>query len=313
MKFFYGIENNYTDISDLVYKYCKKNNHIIIPSSDHNRAMLFGDPLFGILKNIKVEFDDNTFKIFDHIQQIVIQIDNNLIIEKPEPKILTRTEWWETIGKNIDDSRLKLYELHKYLNIQFGNKFDEYPEQLMAINFIKENDIVLELGGNIGRNTCVIAQLLKDDKNLVSLECNPKHVKELTINRNNNNFNFQIEPSALSKRNLIQKGWDTKVSDIVLPGYFKVNTISWDDLKNKYNLNFNTLVADCEGALYYILQDEPDMLKDFDKVIMENDYWDINHKNFVDENLKKNGFKVVFSGGGGWGPCSSFFYEVWKK
>ncbi len=55
------------------------------------------------------------------------------------------------------------------------------------------------------------------------------------------------------------------------------------------------------------------MLKDFDKVIMENDYWEIHHKNFVNENLKKNGFKVVFSGGGGWGPCSSFFYEVWKK
>ena len=112
---------------------------------------------------------------------------------------------------------------------------------------------------------------------------------------------------------LIQKGWDTIVSDILLPGYTKVNIIDWSELKNKYNLNFNTLVADCEGALYYILQDEPDMLANFDKIILENDYHDINHKIYVDNNMISNGFRNVYREAGGWGPCFNCFFEVWQK
>ena len=37
--------------------------------------------------------------------------------------------------------------------------------------------------------------------------------------------------------------------------------------ENKYNnMCFNTLVADCEGALYYILRDEPTFLENFKKI-----------------------------------------------
>ena len=53
-------------------------------------------------------------------------------------------------------------------------------------------------------------------------------------NKNLNNLNFHIEPSALSKRNLIQKGWETTESDVLLDGYTKVNTITFDKLKDKY-------------------------------------------------------------------------------
>jgi FkbM family methyltransferase len=316
MKFFYGTTGHqYIDITNKVLSDCLKNNKIYIPSDDITRAGIFGDPLPGILKNIMIIFNDDKTKVFYHTMQINLELINNEFKEIITENIIekTRKDWWQNTGKFIKYPEQKLNEIHKYITIKHGNKNDEYPEQLMAINFINENDVVLEIGANIGRNTCIIAQILKDDTNLVTLESNLQHVGELIDNRTTNGFNFQIESSALSKRGLIQKGWITLVSDIVPEDYFKVNTITWNELNNKYNLNFNTLVADCEGALYYILQDEPDMLANFNKIIIENDFTDESHKDFVHDNFIKQGFRVVYSQAGGWGPCYNFFFQVWQK
>ena len=46
---------------------------------------------------------------------------------------------------------------------------------------------------------------------------------------------------------------------------------------------------------------------------MENDYWDISKKNYVDEILIKGGFYLEYCKSGGWGPCFNNFFEVWKK
>jgi hypothetical protein len=70
---------------------------------------------------------------------------------------------------------------------------------------------------------------------------------------------------------------------------------------------------DCEGAFYYILTDMPNILNNIILIIMENDYHDITHKNYIDTVLKQNGFHVEYSEAGGWGPCSERFFEVWKR
>lgn len=305
MKFFYGIENNYTDITTKVLDNCLIDGIVNIPSNDHARARIFGDPNPNILKHIKVESDKGIVKYNDS--------EAISLVYPYEYKKLSRQEWWDQTGKFIEDKKQQLHALHDYLKIKYGNIKDELPEQLMSMKFINPEDTVLELGSNIGRNTCIIAQILSDDKRLVTMECNPTHVNQLRENRANNEFNFHIEPSALSKKSLIQRAWETKVSDIVLPGYFKVSTIDWTSLQNKYNLKFTTLVADCEGALYYILQDEPDLLQDFRTIIMENDYFNLSHKQFVDANLIQHGFSCKYKEAGGWGPCYDFFFEVWEK
>ena len=119
-------------------------------------------------------------------------------------------------------------------------------------------------------------------------------------------------------RPLIQRGWDTIVSDTVLDGYTKVNTISLEELKEKYQIAFDTLILDCEGAFFYILQDMPSILNGIKMVIMENDYFDITHKQFIDTKLKEGGFKCVYteSLGPGWEhkkfTCEKEFFQVWK-
>ena len=210
---------------------------------------------------------------------------------------------------NVD----KLIKLHNKLQIRHGDFNSELPEQMMAIKHIKGHERVLEIGGNIGRNSLIIASLLNDSKNLVTLECDTDIAMQLTENRDINHLQFYIENSALSKRKLIQKGWDTIVSDELLPGYKPVNTITMEELYNKYNIDFDTLVLDCEGAFYYILVDMPEILKNINLIIMENDYHNFGHKLYIDNKLRQENFEVVHSEAGGWGPCRNNFFEVWKK
>ena len=103
------------------------------------------------------------------------------------------------------------------------------------------------------------------------------------------------------------------MSDVVLPGYSKVNTITFAELTEKYGIEFDTLVLDCEGAFYYILMDMPDIISNVRLIIMENDYNDASHKNYIDGVLRQNGFVVDYSEPGGWGYCANNFYEVWLK
>jgi FkbM family methyltransferase len=212
-----------------------------------------------------------------------------------------------------DQANKKLSDIHSQLQIQHGSFQDEFPEQQMVVRYLTGIEKVLELGGNIGRNSLVIASILDNHSNLVVLECDTTIATQLTENRDLNHFTFFIEPSALSKRPLIQQGWETIVSDTVLDGYKPVSSITYHDLVAKYKIDFDTLVADCEGALYYILQDMPELLDHICLIIMENDYHDINHKNEVDRILKEKNFIIDYVESGGWGPCYANFFEVWKK
>jgi FkbM family methyltransferase len=161
----------------------------------------------------------------------------------------------------------KLHRIHNTLRIDHGSLNEEVPEQLMVVKYLTGTEKVLEIGGNIGRNSLVINSILKDNKNLVVLESDSSIADQLLENRNLNNFNFHIENSALSNRKLIQIGWDTIVSEELLEGYKLVNTIKYDELLSKYNIHFDTLVIDCEGAFYYILMDTPEILANINLII----------------------------------------------
>jgi len=292
MKIFYGIENNKLDVTEICNTLLKKNDIITIPKGDGNRAYYFTDRNNGILKSIFIQINDIETKYNDLVEIEINTITNN-VIEKSD---------------NID---YKLQVIHNKYKLDYGSFNEEVPEQKMAIKFLTGNEKVLEIGGNIGRNTIVIADILKTN-NFVTLESNSDIANQLKHNRDINNMSFNVEESALSKRKLIQKGWDTTPSDELRPGYKFVNTITWQELNDKYNIVFDTLVLDCEGAFYYILQDMPEVLDNINLIIMENDYYNIEHKKYIDNVLKNKRFNVVYSEAGGWGCCYNNFFEVWK-
>lgn len=218
------------------------------------------------------------------------------------------------IEKIVDEGTARLQDIHMYLHLIHGNLQDEYPEQLMAAMFIQGDAKVLELGGNVGRNSCVIASLLNDERNLVVVESSLESAKLLEENRYFNNLGFQIENSAISKVPLIQSEWKTIPSKVLLPGYTRVNTITFKEVQKKYNIEFDTLVVDCEGALYYILLDDPTILKNIKLIIIENDFETADQMLWVQQLFSENNLKCVFNQTGGYGPCCyDHFYQVWKK
>ena len=301
----YGTEDVNIDVTEICYnKLLNRNNNIItIPSGEENRAHYFSDPVYGTLKKIFIILDDSTTMKYDYTNVININILTNIITT---PNIIT-PETTNIINTKIND-------LHSKLSIHHGSFEDELPEQGMVVIYLTGNEKVLEIGGNIGRNSLIIGSILESNtNNFVVLESDNTIADLLTHNRDLNNMTFHIERSALSKRKLIQKDWITIPSDDLLPDYKHVNTISWNDLNNKYNIAFDTLVLDCEGAFYYILMDMPEILNNISLIIMENDYFDIAHKNYIDTVLTDNNFYVDFVQSGGWGPCFNNFFEVWKK
>jgi FkbM family methyltransferase len=295
MEIFYGIEGNYVNVTSICLSKLNNNNIITIPAGDTIRSNYFTDHLFGTHKNVRI-FHNNQFTTYDEYHIIKINLLNNTITS--------------TSNNDVND---KVTTLQSKLRIHYGTFMEELPEQKMVVRYLTGKEKVLEIGGNIGRNSLIIAALLENAANLVTLECDENIANQLTENRDLNRFPFHIERAALSKRPLIQKGWDTIPSDVVLDGYKRVNTITLDEMQAKYNIIFDTLVLDCEGAFYYILMDMPEILDNINIIIMENDYHNGSHKEYVDKILMENGFYSDYHEAGGWGPCYDRFFEVWKK
>lgn len=297
MKIYYGISNNSIDVTSICLEKLSRDNIISIPPGDNLRARYFTDPLINVHKKIIIENNDSINE-YDENVQIKINLLNNTCETVTETEINDRTR-----------------AIQSKLTLKYGSFNEELPEQKMSVRYLSGNEKVLEIGGNIGRNTLIIASILKnnDNNNLVTLESDLSIATQLTENRDLNDFNFNIESSALSKRKLIQSGWCTIPSDVLLEGYTDVETITFENLKCKYNIEFDTLVLDCEGAFYYILMDMPEILNNINLIIMENDYTDITHKHYIDNVLLKNKFHVDYIEAGGWGPCYNNFFEVWKK
>lgn len=296
MNIHYGIDGHLLDVTAVCEKrLLNRNNCIIIPSGDIKRAMLFSDPYVGVKK-----------KIFITTKNGVNEYDDSVTvkIEKSTGRVCVIDE------NDIDE---KISNLHANLNINYGTLNEELPEQRMAVRYLKGNERVLEIGGNIGRNSLIIASLLENSRNLVTLESDIHVAEQLKENRNMNGLHFHVECSALSKRKLMQNGWDTIPGNILQPGYSWVNTITYSNLKKKYMLTFDTLILDCEGAFYYILMDMPEVLSGVKLIIMENDYKVLEHKHYVDDVLRENNFRRDYVEEGGWGHCFHNFFEVWIR
>jgi FkbM family methyltransferase len=298
MKIYYGIYNNSIDVTNICIEKLTSNNIIVIPSGDTNRATYFTDPLFGVHKLIIIEHEGNITQYNENIKIKINILDN---------KITTVID-----TNNIDT---KINYIHSNLKIKYGNFNEEVPEQKMVVRYLTGNEKILEIGGNIGRNSLIISSLLNNSEQLLVFETNIDDINKLNENKNLNNFNFLIENCAISKVQLFQKIWDTKpIEEIIdIENWVSIKTMTWQEVQNKYNKKFDVLVADCEGALYYILKDEPLFLETFKTIIIENDFHDFNQKIFVDNEFIKFNFKKIYNKGEGWGPCTHFFYEVWKK
>lgn len=321
MEVYYGYNDHYINITKQVFEKCISDKGILIPSGEDARCKLIGfDPFPNILKHIIIIDYNKNKHIYHFTKEVEITFESisEQLTDMNNPK-----QWWNKVGKWITDPIERLNTLQKRFNLHYiswGGGFEfEYPEQLMAIRFINENAKVLEIGGNIGRTSHIIHTILSNPMNHVIMECDMDMAQKLRYNLDMNSYTkARIETAALSKSRLyMDRDRVQPLDDKETRHPNEIPTISYDQLCKKYQIEFDTLVADCEGSLYYIFKEDPDMLNHINLVIMENDYTVLDHKKMVDSILTTKGFHCIYREKGVpaayWSCCYEYFYEVWSK
>jgi FkbM family methyltransferase len=185
-----------------------------------------------------------------------------------------------------------------------GNKVNteqiEKPEQDLANQYISENDVVLELGARYGSVSCVINSKLNNKNNQVVVEPDNRVWNALEKNKTNNNCKFNIVKGFISNKKL-----DLTNLNVCHGGYgatfvennnTKIPSYSLDEIKNKYNLNFNVLVADCEGFLELFFDENPEFYDSLRLIIFEADYPEKCDYNKIKNKLTEKKFNKLLEG-----------------
>jgi len=160
-----------------------------------------------------------------------------------------------------------------------NNKIDhehwEKWEQDLVKQYIKPNDVVLELGARYGTVSCAINKILNNQHNQVSVEPDERVWDALENNKKINDCHFNIIKGFISnkKLDLINKdswfGYGTSSTEDIESS---IKNYTLDEIKKIYNLNFNVLVADCEGFLETFLEENPNLYNEIRLIIFEEDY-----------------------------------------
>lgn len=178
----------------------------------------------------------------------------------------------------------------------------ERDEQLLAAKYIDKDDVVLELGARYGSVSCIINKIIENKNNQVSVEPEPGVWEVLEKNMNINNCDFKIFKGIVSDNNyeLNLNGYGSTIDikpsgneHIMKMEKVKTKNISLYDLQKKYGLEFNVLVADCEGFLETFLDEYPILYTQLYKIMFECDRGDVCDYNRIKSELVKNGFSPV--------------------
>lgn len=166
----------------------------------------------------------------------------------------------------------------------FDHRYFETVEQHQANEYITSECIVLELGARYGTVSCAINQKLLNKRNQVSVEPDSTVWGALEQNRATNGCLFHIVKGAISRKPLTLKAtldkYATYTSTFLIGK--RVPTFTLEDIEQQTGLRFDTLVADCEGALESFLDENPKLYGQFRLMMFEMDAPDrCNYKKYA--------------------------------
>lgn len=180
---------------------------------------------------------------------------------------------------------------------QNGKRVDtnyfEKSEQDLAKQYIRENDVVLELGARYGSVSCIINSKLNCKTNQVVVEPDERVWAALERNKEVNNCNFHIIKGFLSGKKLgltAIDSWDGYGTTSVESVDSSIPSMTLDEVKAKYGLNFNVLVADCEGFLETFFDENPTFYDNLRLILFEADYTEKCNYDKIRNALRLKGF-----------------------
>jgi len=215
-------------------------------------------------------------------------------------------EFYAILQKNIsnkldkfDSSELlnKLNEYNfKYIdenNNSINHLVAETTEQLLAIKYIKPDDVVLELGARYGTVSCIVNKMLNNKNNQVSVEPDKNVWNALDLNLTNNKCNANVVKGFISKQllSLNENGYSGMQQidhNTTIPNY------TLDQIKEKYNIsNFTVLIVDCEGCMESFLNENPEILSTLRLITFEEDQPHVCNYDNIKKILTQNNFYEV--------------------
>ena len=225
LRFYYGINQNHIDITDAVFKRCMINNEITIPGDCNERATLFTDPMFGIIKNIYISYNEEYCVLLDNTYTYIdINTKTGYNFDSIDPNMLTcyKSPYKKSrIGKDFDGGYI-------ICNIPYINY-----DVLLSCGI--SDDISFEENFcNIYKNTKCIAydgtieNIMFNNKNITFIK---KNINTFNDNNNSNlhseidNFNniflkMDIEGYEIPWINSLSNEKLNKLSQIVIEFHF---------------------------------------------------------------------------------------------
>ena len=173
------------DITRVALLHLVRDNVIILPRGDNDRAYLFTDPIPNVVKVIKYIDDNGVETIIGSEHQAYVDLTDKRIYITDVPQRIKDIYPYETDGNRQAEIENKLREIHSTLTLVHGNMSQEFPEQGMAMRFLTGDEKVLEIGANVGRNSLLIHSILskKGNDNFVTLESDSHIASQLKENR----------------------------------------------------------------------------------------------------------------------------------
>jgi len=232
---------------------------------------------------------------------------SNNIIEITKKNYKWRTQLpaiiWNKDNKFLDEN-------NKIINPFYHEIFEQY----LMYKWIKPDDIVLELGSRYGIISCTINSMLNNKKNHVVVDPDKNILKPLKLNKKNFKAEFKICNKAISNTPLnfilhkngignftVEKNKINNNKNVI-----NIPNITSKQFFTKYPLNFNVLIADCEGCLFKFFNENMFLLNQLNLIIFEKDNEENCDYNKVIKLLKNNNFIKVDS-------LLNDFQQVWIK
>jgi len=160
---------------------------------------------------------------------------------------------------------MKIYnENNKLIN----HKNVEHIEQELTKKYIQPNDIVLELGARYGSVSITTNKILNDNakKSHYVVEPDSSVWNALERNMKENNCHFNIIKGTISeKKYSLTNNRDSYAKRSIEDNNSSIERFNLPDIK------FNVLIADCEGFLETFYDENIELFKSLDKLILEFD------------------------------------------
>ena len=178
-------------------------------------------------------------------------------------------------------------------------KNTESFEQTLAYHHVKKDDIVLELGGRYGSVSYMINKKLSCKTNQVVVEPDERVWNALERNKKVNECEFNIVKGFISSKKLgltcLERFNGYGATFIENPDT-QIPSFTLEEVKETYKLNFNVLIADCEGFLETFFDENPTFYDGLRMIIFEADHPYKCDYDKIRTELKQKGFVELLGG-----------------